>query len=326
MANKQINNYTAAVSIDPVNDLMLIQPGGSGVYNSINRNVLMGVTGTPADLSTAQALTNKTIGNTNSITQKDGSFTLQNTADTTKQAVFSLSGITTGTTRTYTLPNVSDTLTSNTATQTLTNKTITSPTISGGTIDNSTITVDSIAGHTSSTTGTIYGMSITTGTIGSAALAANSVTSAAIATNAVQASNLATNAITLGKTSITGSINTQSTTPVQATGLTSTVTIPSGGRNIKVTLSGGNLSVGTGSKNMYITLWRGAVGSGTQIGGTQFTQLTANFSVSLTLVAYDTPSAGSVTYNAGFYTDSGPVTLTWTGSSTSPVLLLVEAI
>ncbi|MCS3451919.1 hypothetical protein M2222_008304 [Bradyrhizobium elkanii] len=61
---------------------------------------------------------------TPTITVNDGSFTLQNTTDTTKKAVFSLSGIGTGTTRTYSLPNASDTFTLNGTAQTLTNKTI----------------------------------------------------------------------------------------------------------------------------------------------------------------------------------------------------------
>lgn len=53
---------------------------------------------------------NQTNDNTNSYTTKDTNFTLQDDGDTTKQAQFQLSGITTGTTRTYALPDASGTL------------------------------------------------------------------------------------------------------------------------------------------------------------------------------------------------------------------------
>lgn len=72
----------------------------------------------------AQTLQNKTIDNSNAATLKDASFTLQDDADATKQAQFQLSGIATGTLRTYTLPNASTTLVGHDATQTLTNKSI----------------------------------------------------------------------------------------------------------------------------------------------------------------------------------------------------------
>lgn len=54
----------------------------------------------------------------------DAAFEITDDGDATKVAKFQCSGITTGTTRTYTLPNVSDTLVTLAATQTLTNKTI----------------------------------------------------------------------------------------------------------------------------------------------------------------------------------------------------------
>lgn len=52
-------------------------------------------------------LSNHTLNNTNTITVKDTLFTLQDDGDATKQVVFQLSGIGTGTTRTITIPNAS---------------------------------------------------------------------------------------------------------------------------------------------------------------------------------------------------------------------------
>lgn len=182
MATKQINQYTAAISIDAANDQFLIDPGGTGSYKKINRNTIMGVSGTPADLSSTQTFTNKVMDNTNTITLKDTLFTLQDDGDVTKQVKFQLSGITTGNTRTLTVPNASVTLASLTGTETLTNKTITSPAITGGTYDNGTITVDSISGHTTAGTVTVGGVQFVSGVLNTA----NSVTATSIAASAVQ--------------------------------------------------------------------------------------------------------------------------------------------
>lgn len=161
MANKAYSGYSAAGSIDGSADYFLISPNNTDAYLRINRSTALGISGSPVGTSDSQVLTNKTIGNTNTVTLKDTLFTLQDDGDATKQANFQLSGITTGNTRTLTIPDASTTLVGTGTTQTLTNKTFTSPAITGGTIDNSTITVDSIAGHTSSTTGTIYGIAVT---------------------------------------------------------------------------------------------------------------------------------------------------------------------
>lgn len=184
---KVIGDYNAAVSIDGSTHYLLIQPGSSSTpYNKINRNTLLGVSGQPADISTSQTLTNKVLGNTNTVTVKDTLFTLQDDGDTSKQAQFQLSGITTATTRTYTLPDASTTLVGASATQTLTNKTLTSPTITGGTYDNGTITVDSIGGHTSANIVTVAGLQINNGILNTN----NSVVTASIADTAVTPAKL----------------------------------------------------------------------------------------------------------------------------------------
>ena len=75
-------------------------------------------------------LKNKLLDNTNTIQVKDVLFTLEDDSDYTKQAQFELSGITTGNTRTLTVPDADTTIVGTNATQTLTNKTLTSPIIS----------------------------------------------------------------------------------------------------------------------------------------------------------------------------------------------------
>lgn len=87
-------------------------------------------TDTLAGRATTDTLTNKSIGgSTNTFTPADNKFTLQDDGDATKQAAFQLSGITTGNTRTLTVPDASTTIVGTDTTQTLTNKTLTAPTL-----------------------------------------------------------------------------------------------------------------------------------------------------------------------------------------------------
>lgn len=323
MATRVIGDYTAAVTIDGTTNYLLIQPGSSSTaYNKINRNVFLGVTGQPADISTSQNLTNKTLNNTNTVTLKDSLFTLQDDSDTTKQAQFQLSGITTATTRTYTLPNASSTLADIATTQTFTNKTLTSPTITGGSIDQTTITVDAITGHTTANTGTIYGVAITAGKI----TGAGSIGNTALATNAVQASQLATNAITLGFTTYTtADFSTASSTAVQITGLTATVTIPAGGRKVKITAFIYEMYNITTGDSAILSIWDGTVGSGTQLAASGLTSATGNAVSSTTCIAIVTPAAGSKTYNVGLNQVTGGTAHVAAGATT-PGFILVETI
>lgn len=311
-----------AVSVDGVNDLLAIYTASATATQAISRNVLLGISSAPLGLTDTQSPKNKTFDNTNTVTLKDTLFILQDDGDTTKQAKFQLSGITTGTTRTYTLPNASSTLADIATAQTLTNKTLTSPTISAPTITNATISADAVTGFSVSNTGTIYGVSIATGVISTA----NSIAAGTIVQNGVAASQLATSAITLGYAQITTNFNTASTTSVQVTGLTLTVTIPAGGRRIRITGSTSQLYNQTASKNAYMEIWDGVVGSGTRLQGcTNFT-VTANTGSGSTIVSVVTPAAGSKTYNIGAFTDGTGGTAGVEAGATNPAFILVEAI
>lgn len=74
--------------------------GSNGTYLTVS-------SGIPAWTSTIGGVS---LDNTSTVTLKDTNFTLQDDGDTTKQVQFQLSGITTGTTRTLTVPNASGTL------------------------------------------------------------------------------------------------------------------------------------------------------------------------------------------------------------------------
>lgn len=315
-----VDSLPIASTIDPVGDRILIYTLSATDIQGISRNTYLGLSSQPVGINDSQTLTTKTLDNSNIITVKAANFTIQDGSDTTKQAKFVASGITTGTTRSYTLPDVSDTLITLTATQTLTNKTFTSPVITGGSIDNTSITVDTLSGHTTSNSGTIYGIGVTVGVI----TTAGSVGSGANVTNGVQAAALATNAITLGYAQVTASSSTASATAVQITGLTSTVTIPAGGRRIKITAFCGSMYSTGSTGDMQLTIWDGTVGSGTQLQSANITAAALSNPETGIAIASVTPAAGSKTYNIGLQTSAG--TANFVPTAAMPAFILVEAI
>lgn len=187
MADTTITDLPSASTIDGSADYLAIDTASPNATNRINRNTLLGVTGQPADISTAQSLTNKTIGNTNILTVRDDRFTVQDNGDTTKQVVLDVSGVTTGTTRTLTVPDRNSTIATLGGNQTFTGaNSFTGSAWSGGTISNATITVDSIAGFSAATVVTVAGLQISAGVLNTN----NSVVTANIADGAVTPAKL----------------------------------------------------------------------------------------------------------------------------------------
>lgn len=322
-----IGSYTAANSIDGSTHFLLIQPGGvSTAYEKINRNVFLGVTGQPMDISSTQTISNKVLNNTNLVTLLDGSFTLQNNVDTTKRAIFSVAGVTTSTTRTYTLPNASSTLVDLVSSQTLINKTFTSPAITGGSIDNSTITVDAISGHTVAGNGSVYGLSIHSGVIQTSGAGGSTL----LQQNALQANQLAINAIKLGYAEITSSGTVASTArSALSNPLSVTVTVPAGGRDILITVfSGGVATSAAAGQTNTIAIMEGT----TCLGQVVWEQPVATYREIVSFSArVSAPSAGSHTYTVQGATTSGTLTVNAgtanpTVTNYGPAYLLVTAI
>ncbi|RTL25246.1 MAG: hypothetical protein EKK55_09740, partial [Rhodocyclaceae bacterium] len=130
VTNKTINSST----INIIDSLFTVQDGGdttkrfrfegSGISTGTTR--LLSVPDADTTIvgtDSTQTITNKTI-NSSTINISDSLFTVQDNADATKQLRFEVSGITTATTRTLTVPNANTTIVGTDVAQTLTNKTI----------------------------------------------------------------------------------------------------------------------------------------------------------------------------------------------------------
>lgn len=128
----------------------------------------------------------------------------------------------------------------------------------------------------------------------------------------------------LGYRQRTSDFATASGTAVQVTGLSVPVIIPTG-RKIKITVNGDRMSNATTTTNVFVQIWDGTVGSGTQLAQALRTSAVANGAISPEIDVQTTPSSTSKTYNAGFGPNGGS-TATLSASSTSPSYIKVELV
>lgn len=143
--------------------------------------------------------------------------------------------------------------------------------------------------------------------------------------NVVPANALATSALFLGTAQSTTNMATTSTTAVQITNLTKTVTIPNGGRSVLILFNNNDMyNSGAGTVAVEVTFWKGTVGSGTQLQMIRPQQTTSGQASICCGFAIDTaPSPGSVTYNMGIRTNNAANAANLDGSATTPTQMAV---
>lgn len=138
----------------------------------------------------------------------------------------------------------------------------------------------------------------------------------------VLGSGLATSAILLGYAAITASV-TGFTSEADITGLSSTVTVPSGGRAVKITVHIPDIPTSANSQRAAL-----AIKESTTVLGRRYQWLasTSGGNGVDVIVYVAAPSAASHTYKAMIARDVGAGTIDVYASATEPSFILVELV
>lgn len=275
LTNKTLSGNTAT---------NLVNGSGTFNFNSSGTITVPNATDTLVGKNTTDTLTNKTLDNSNSLTIKDTNLTVQDDGDTSKQFKFQASGISTATTRTYTVPDANTTLVGTDATQTLTNKTLTGNTAVNLISGSGTLTLN--------TSGTVTVPNTTDTLVGKATTD------------------------TLTNKSISGSTNTITNVSL-TTGVTGTLPIGNGGTNITTYTTGDTLYASASN-----TLSKLAIGSTNQVltvsgGVPTWANAAANPATGIS------SSSGVFSTTSTSFVDATNLTVTITASGTRPVVIVL---
>jgi len=252
----------------PAISMAAASTSANGYLTSTDWNTFNGkqAAGLYATLTGTETLQNKTLDNTNTVTLKDTLFTLQDDADTTKQAQFQLSGIAAATTSTYTLPATTTTLAGLGTTQTF----------SGNITFSGNVSNTSSAFTRTATTQAWLDGSMTTGTWIVGGTAQTGAITLGRSTGA-QTLNLATGATTAATTKAinigTAGVSTSTTTITSGSsvaGALVTHTWNAGSNNMTLN-SSGNLGIGGANLGAKISLYGGIRFSSTETAATTYT-------------------------------------------------------
>lgn len=148
--------------------------------------------------------------------------------------------------------------------------------------------------------------------------------SAYMPNNVVTGASLATSAITLGYASSTSTYSITNAGYNDVTGLSVTVTVPSGGRNLKITAFSPSIKSTSAAGN---TLYWAIRESSTVLNASIQQINTISYNMPGIVIAYvSAPSAGSHTYKVSMQTSGAGSVETSNVSATTPAFILVELI